>query len=1011
MQRFKYSTALSLIVLCVIMLVPVAARAQSGRTRPRVPTGNSTAPPPPVNVPGATAAVKQEQAGTTARFVLQNGMTVIINEQHATPLVAVVASFKAGTLDEPGPLSGAARLLQRLLEQSPALAGLRAIGGALDAEVTGDRANYSVIAAPNKLKEAIGAQAAMLQNPALDAEAIRREIPLVIAEEKQHASLMRENPLAMGDESSAYAMARLLEIAFAGQPAASAQPADAESLRAITREQLMEFYRTHYRPDRLTISIAGDVSTFSTLVEVQQRYGGFVGGAVDQGSAASQSTRPPLAKSSGKAQTPNAGTRPTTAATRPAPQPEPANPDKPQPDNNTPRLRYSADRSDISQTLVSIGFRAAGVEVKDRAALDALAAVIGQGRASRLNRTLLDGQMLVTRVDAGYLPVATDGLLAVQMRIAADAQNESLIDKAESALFRELDDVRREVPTEGEMARVKSLLEKRYVDRNAAYAGRALMLAQLEPLRGSLREALDYRARIRALRAEDVQRVAAKYLSLANTSVHEYEPLTAAPRTFDSGRFAETVIAWAPGFAAPAEAIKARATDPNSTLAPVAQGQEHTADQQAFSESLQPLPVKDFSTLNGPRAYVREDQSQPKVTVAILFQGGRLLEDEATSGTTELMLGAMLYGTPRRMGTQLAQELDQLGADVEIVTEPDFYGYVLSGLSRNAERALKLLRDAVEEPAFRDDDVKRARLAQVGRIRSAYDASRARTDDLLHKAMWPGHAYGLPAHGREEVIAKLTADQLREWHARAIKHQLPLAIIVGDTDGSALVSSQLSEGFRRRDVDAAVEVKVPQPKAAEQSESRRREQTTMALGLAGPKRDSNDLPALDVIAAALNGRGGRLLQELRDRQGLALKAGLHTESLFAAGTVAAHLVTTPDNEARARAAVMAEFARLVREGLSATDLTGAQAFATTMRFAAMQSQATRALLTAYLVIYKREAAEVDAFAEQFAKVTADDIKRVATAYFKPAAVAAGIVRGAALPPAQPATTQTVQKPD
>jgi zinc protease len=500
-------------------------------------------------------------------------------------------------------------------------------------------------------------------------------------------------------------------------------------------------------------------------------------------------------------------------------------------------------------------------------------------------------------------------------------------------------------------------------------------------------------------------------LSLTNTSVHEYEPLAAAPRTFDSGRFAETVIAWAPGFAVPPEVVKARATDPNSTLAPVTQGQEHTADQQAFSESLQPLPMKDFSTLNGPRAYVREDHSQPKITVAILFQGGRLVEDETTSGTTELMLGAMLYGTPRRTGTQLAQEWDQLGADVEMVIEPDFCGYVLSVLSRNADRALKLLRDAVEEPAFRDDDVKRARLAQVGRIRSAHDGSRARTDDLLHRAMWPGHAYGLPAHGREEVIAKLAADELREWYARAIKRQLPLAIIVGDTEGSALVSSVLSEGFRRRDVDASLPVKVPQSKAAEQSESRRREQTMMALGLAGPKRDSNDLTALDVIEAAMNGRGGRLLQELRDRQGVALKAGLHAESLFAAGTIAAHLSTTPDNEARARAALLAEFERLAREGLNATDLTSAQAVAATLRIAAMQAQAARALLTAYLVIYKREAAEVDGFAEQFAKVTQGDIKRVTTAYFKPAEVSAGIVRGAVLPPAQPAASQTVQKPD
>jgi zinc protease len=997
-QRFKHSTALALMITLTIMSISTVTRSQSGRTRPRVPTtGTPAQPAPPVNVPGATAAIKQEQAGTTSRFVLQNGMTVIINEQHAAPIVALVASFKAGARDESDMMTGAARLLQRMIEQSPSLADLRAIGGTFDADVSDDRATYSILVAPDKLKEAIGVQAAMLQTPALDAEAMRREVPLIIAEEKYRAGLMRDNALAMSDESSAFAMARLLDLAFARQPAVSAQPASAESLRTITRDQLMGFYRAHYRPDKLTITVAGDISTFSTLIEIQQRYGSFGAGAGE----ASQPTRPQLVKPSNKGQTPGASPRPPV-------QPERANADKPQSDN-TPRLRYGADRGDINQTIVSIGFRAPGVDLKERMALEVLAATLGQGRASRLNRALLDGQMLVTRVDAGYLPVASDSLLTVQMRIATDAQNESLIDKAESALFRELDDVRRELPTEGEMARAKTLLEKRYVERNATYASRARSLAQLEPLRGTLREALDYRARIHAVRAEDVQRVAAKYLSLTNTAVHEYEPLTAAPRTFDSARFAETVIAWAPGFATTAENVKARAVDPNSTIAPVAQGQEHTADQLMFAESIQPLPMKDYSTLNGPRAFVREDHSQPKVTVALLFQGGQLVEDETTSGTTELMLGTLLYGTPRRTGTQLTQEWDQLGADVEIVIEPDFCGFVLSVLSRNADRALKLLRDSVEEPAFRDDDVKRALLAQIGRIRNARDASRARADELLHRAMWPGHAYGLPAHGREEVITKLTADQLREWHTRAIKHQLPLAFIVGDTNGSALVSSQLAEGFRRRDLDKSLPVKVPQPKAAEQSESRRREQTTLALGLLGPKGDSADLLALELIEAVMNGRGGRLLQALRDQQGVAMKASLRNEALFAAGTIAAHIITTPDNEARARAALLGEFERLAREGLSAADLTSAQAVAATWRLAALQSQTTRVLMTAHTVVYQREAADVDGLVEQLAKVTASDVKRVAAAYLKTATVAAGIVRGT--PPPQPATTPSAQKPD
>ena len=194
-----------------------------------------------------------------------------------------------------------------------------------------------------------------------------------------------------------------------------------------------------------------------------------------------------------------------------------------------------------------------GLESKDWAAIEVLAAIIGQGRASRLNRSLLNGQMVATRVEANYLPLASASAIIVQMWIATDAQGGSLIDKAESAFFNEIDESRREIPTEGEMARAKSLIEKRLIDKAGTYIGRAREMARAETVRGGINDALDYRNQIRAVRAEDVQRVAQKYFTLENTSVHEYEPLSAAPRTFDVESFAKTVAAWSPGFVQAAE--------------------------------------------------------------------------------------------------------------------------------------------------------------------------------------------------------------------------------------------------------------------------------------------------------------------------------------------------------------------------------------------------------------------------------------------------------------------------
>src|SRR5205085_4803074 len=105
--------------------------------------------------------------------------------------------------------------------------------------------------------------------------------------------------------------------------------------------------------------------------------------------------------------------RPPAPETRPPTEGEPAT------------LRYKEERGDINQTIVTVGFRVPGASAPERAALELLAAMLGQGRASRLQRSLLDSQMLVTRVAASYLAVADNGLLAIQMQVASDAKGSS----------------------------------------------------------------------------------------------------------------------------------------------------------------------------------------------------------------------------------------------------------------------------------------------------------------------------------------------------------------------------------------------------------------------------------------------------------------------------------------------------------------------------------------------------------------------------------------------------------
>jgi len=995
-------------------MLATSALAQSGRSRPKVPQPSSTSsqPAPEIKVPAAAAVASKDQIGTTSRFVLRNGITVIVSEIHSTPIVAAVASFKASAVDEPWSMSGIARLAGRLILKGTvlrpgdsAIADLRALGASLRADTSYDGSTLSVVAPSDKIKAVLGIHADMIQNSAFDAQSIAGEIKLLAEDHKRARNQLDDGfalpsqafstrtltnnesyqALSRFEEPGAYSMTRLLNLAFTGQAVLNM-----DSLRTVTRAQLLEFYKSHYRPDNLIISVAGDVSTFNTLVEIQQLYGDFGVTPAKTPEAKTKEVevvKPKAPVNRPPPRSPEAQTQPANIA---QPTIEPAVTVKPWGASEQIKLRYGADRSDITQSVVSAGFHVPGADSKDWPAIEVLSAVAGQGRASRLSRSLVDEQMASNRVESNYLALALSGLFTVQIWPSKEAGGGSSIDKAESALFNELDRLRRETPTDGEMARAKTLLEKRFVDESASYIGRARALARAEACGRGLRSALEYVSRIRAVTAQDIQRVAAKYLTMANTTIHEYEPLTAAARTFDGDSYATTVVAWAPEFARSVESSAVRAADATSSLPAVAQGSDRPLERQMMMESVQPLPVRDFSTLNGPRAYVREDHSRQTVTIAILFQGGRLIEEAATSGTTELMLRTILGGTARRSSSQVTQELEQLGADVRVVVEPDFFGFTLSALSRNADRALKLLRDMIEEPAFRKDDIDRARLGQLAAIRDARDSGVDRSRELLLQALYPGHPYSLPSHGREEIIAAITSEKLAEWHARAIGRQLPLAIIVGDTDGSALVSSQIAEGFKRRDTDAAIQVRTPQSSvAAEKAESRRSELSTIAIGAVGPKAGSGDLAVVHLFEAAMNGEGGRLLSELRDKQGVISRAAFGSEAMFVAGVIAAYVTTSPEFEQRARTALRGELERLARSGLTSDEMTRGRALAMTSRIAENQSQPQQALRYARAIFYRQPPADIDNFGEEVSKVTPDDVKRVAAALLKTSAGVSG----------------------
>ncbi|MGH9822769.1 MAG: M16 family metallopeptidase, partial [Blastocatellia bacterium] len=905
----RISFPASITILVVALFVAGRVDAQSGRRRTRYPQSEEPASPPPsIKVPLTTSVVKQAQHGDVSRFILQNGMTVLVNEVHAYPIAASVAYIKS-TFTGSNDLM-AARVLQQLMlrggtstNPGPALSTeIEGGGGTLDADSTAGGSYFIARVPSGQIKQAVSLQADLIQNPAMTPSMLGPALDAVKARESSYC----ESP-------ALYAGNRASAMSLGLDTAAPPDQISVESLRAL--------YADRYKPQNLVLVITGDVSTFDVVVQIEQLYAQFgvppPGPAPEPNSQDESKTSPSTAPQPA----PTASTSPSRETANATQIDSDAEPSRQTPILGGPSVSYSETRGGIHQTIVTTAYRTPGLSSPDWAAVQVLADLMGRGPGSRLVTRLVTEQAAARAVTSHYSVMPDAGVLTIQMWLAPD-----LIDKAEAELFKAVDRVILEPPGAADLAEAKGLAEKAFYDRVSTYDDRALFFAIATAGGRPAMILPEYVDLIRAVTPADVQRVARQYLALQNTSVLEYEPGSAAPRNFDQPAYARTVEAWAPGLE--------QSPPKTTTVKPPPAKLLPEADAVALSspQSIQPFPVKDFSTLNGPRAYVREDHSLPVVTIAFLFQGGRLTENASNSGITELMLRTMLSGTKRQNSSLLASKLDELGAEVEIINEPDYFGFLIKALSANAEKTLKVMRDVVEEPALTDPDVETARKQQIGAIIESRDDGPERAIDLLLGTIYPGNSYSMPRHGTEQSVGALKADQVRDWHEKTIKIQYPLVIVVGDTQGSELISEEIAGGFSRRTLAKSIEALVPrQPRAGQKVEQTSCPRTLLGVAFPGPKTNSPDLPAMEVAASAFR------LSSI-EKTGAFGGNSPRLEPMLAAGAVYSLAMIKSED----LPAVLSGFVSLARgladKGMTETDMKTARARAVATRTALLYSQ-------------------------------------------------------------------------
>ncbi|HET9942943.1 MAG TPA: pitrilysin family protein [Terriglobia bacterium] len=626
-------------------------------------------------------------------------------------------------------------------------------------------------------------------------------------------------------------------------------------------------------------------------------------------------------------------------------------------------LRYAWQRGAIQQSYLAMGFHVPGMLSEDARALEVLAAILGTGRSSRLNQVLRDEKGLITSGTAEFRGFRDMGIFELHL------ETPSPLEAATTALA-EIENIKRFGVTAEAVSRAKVAIAQARYGRMETVEGVGDTLAYYEALR-DWNLAVTYLSDIQRVTPQRVADAARKHLTAANLGVFEYLS-DSVERYMSAAEYKAAVLD-------KVDAAVARRTE---NELPVTAQIPQRNDSLVVSDMMGTIQRR--SIQRGPDVYILEDHRLPIVSFGIFFPGGRLMETDQNAGITELTLRTALRGTQSFDSAQIARRLENAGVRLQVVNEPDFFGYMLHGLAARMDQAIQVLVEILQEPTFEEASVVSERNQQLQRIRSLRDDNVAFPTSLFMRSMFGDAPYARSAVGTADSVGKITAADVRNWFARQERKLLPTIVIVGNTRGTALVApiadALTNEDLETRDLTTMPRVQ-PASGTAETAESTNRQQTALVYGFPGAIRSANERYALDIVANVVSGGG------------LAYLARTTNVAGSRGGTVYTYAAFSPDKEKEVRALLDGEYARLRKEGISAEELKRAAESAIGARDVSLQTRDARVLEYARAIYAGAGAQSVARYDAGIRAVTTAQVKTVIDRMMDPAGVRVGIARG------------------
>ncbi len=419
-------------------------------------------------------------APATHEFTLDNGLKLIVREDHRAPVVVSQLWYKVGSSYETPGKTGLSHALEHMMFKGSAKLGpgessriLRELGAEENAFTSDDYTAYYQVLASDRLSVAFELEADRLASLRLPPEEFKREIE-VIKEERR---------LRTEDNPSAKAYERFQALAFPASGYHTPTIGWMADLERMTVEELRAWYETWYVPNNATLVVVGDVVP-SEVHALAQRYFGSI------------------------------AQRPLPAAQIPL-------------ELSTPGERLLTLHLPTQLPSLMMGFNVPGLATsknpREVHALRLIGALLDGGYSARLPSRLERGEELVSGAGSSY-DAYTRGDSLFVLSATPNVQKGKTLGEVEDGLWRQLDDLKNTPPTSEELARVRAQVIAGLVYERDSVTSQATTIGQLETVGLSWHLMDDELADLSAVTPADIQQAARTYFTRDRVSVTHILP-------------------------------------------------------------------------------------------------------------------------------------------------------------------------------------------------------------------------------------------------------------------------------------------------------------------------------------------------------------------------------------------------------------------------------------------------------------------------------------------------------